>query len=337
MIFGCIPLARAEGAILAHTTRLGAEVLPKGHVVSAATIEKLRAAGHTGITGAMLEPDDVPENEAARRLADALSADGLARTRPSTGRANLIATHAGLFHADTERINAINALHEGLTVASLADATAVFEGTLLATIKIIPFAIPGHILAQAEIQARVRAPLRLPPFRPLSVGLIVTELPGLKAATLRRTVEVTEQRVRRFTGTLLPPLHVAHTEYAIAGALHALLAQGAGLLLVAGASATVDRSDIGPSAIIRAGGAVDHFGMPVDPGNLLCLGRIGQAPALVLPGCARSPALNGIDLVLARLFAGEPAGAQEIRRMGVGGLVKDFPGRPAPRQTRKRF
>ncbi len=331
MLFGRIPLDRAAGAILAHTTRLDADVLPKGHILTATTIERLRAAGHATITGALLEPGDVPENEAAGRVADALGCDGVACARPGTGRANLLATRAGLFRADAERINAINALHEGLTVATLADATPVIEGTLLATIKIIPFAIPGHVLAQAEIQARARPSLRLPPFRPLSVGLIVSELPGLKAAALRRTVEVTEKRVRALTGTLLPPLRVAHEEQAVAGALRMLLAQGAALLLVAGASATVDRSDVAPSAIVRAGGTVDHFGMPVDPGNLICLGHIGAVPALVLPGCARSPALNGIDLVLARVFAGEPLASTDIARMGVGGLLKEFAARPVPR------
>jgi molybdenum cofactor cytidylyltransferase len=331
MIFGRIPLDRAAGAILAHTTRLDAEVLPKGHVLTAATITKLRAAGHASITGALLEPGDVPENQAAGRVADSLCCDGIARTRPATGRANLVATRAGLFRADAERIYAINALHEGLTVATIADATPVVEGSLLATIKIIPFAIPGQIIAQAEIQARAQMSLRLPPFRPLRVGVIVTELPGLKAAALRRTVEVTEKRVSAFTGSLLPPLHVAHTEDAVAGALRALLAQGAALLLVAAASATVDRSDVGPSAIVRAGGTVDHFGMPVDPGNLICLGHIGGVPALVLPGCARSPALNGIDLVLARVFAGEPPGSADIAGMGVGGLLKEFRARPVPR------
>jgi molybdenum cofactor cytidylyltransferase len=55
---------------------------------------------------------------------------------------------------------------------------------------------------------------------------------------------------------------------------------------------------------VRAGGEILHFGMPVDPGNLICLGGSATVPALVLPGCARSPKLNGIDFVLTRLFAG---------------------------------
>ena len=99
-----------------------------------------------------------------------------------------------------------------------------------------------------------------------------------------------------------------------------------------GASAVVDRRDVGPMGIVRAGGEIVHFGMPVDPGNLICIGRIGDRPALVLPGCARSPKLNGIDFVLTRLFAGLPVGSAEVMRMGVGGLLKEMEARPMPRE-----
>jgi molybdenum cofactor cytidylyltransferase len=331
LIFGNITLDLAEGAILAHTTRLQNETLPKGKILTPPAIAKLRAAGHTHIIAAHLDPGDVPEDEAARRLADALIAPGLARTRPGTGRANITATRNGLFRADATRIDAINALHEGLTIATLPDATPVAEGALLVTVKIIPFAIQGDLLAAAETLARAEPPLRLPPFRPLRTGLILTELPGLKASVVRGTIEATEKRVRALTGTLLPPRRVPHTQSALTDALRVLLGQNAELLLVAGASATVDRGDVGPAAIVAAGGQIDHFGMPVDPGNLICLGHIGAVQTLILPGCARSPALNGIDLVLARIFAAEPTAGADIARLGVGGLLKEFSARPAPR------
>jgi len=331
MIFGRIAVADAAGVILAHTTRVAGGVLPKGVVLTPDMVRQLLEAGCEHIIGARLEAGDVAENEAARRLADALAGPGLARSRPGTGRTNIVAAHAGLFRAHAARIDEINALHEGITVATLADAVTVRAGSLLATVKIIPFAIPGDVLAQAERLARAAPPLRLPPFRPLRAGLVVTELPGLKASVLRGTIEVTTRRIAALGGSLLAPLRVAHAEQPIAEALRALLAQGAELLLVAGASATVDRGDVGPAAIVLAGGEIDHFGMPVDPGNLICVGHIGSVPAVVLPGCARSPALNGIDFLLARLFAGEPAGSADIARMGVGGLLKEFAARPAPR------
>ncbi len=102
-------------------------------------------------------------------------------------------------------------------------------------------------------------------------------------------------------------------------------------MLVSGASAIVDRRDVVPAGIVAAGGAIEHFGMPVDPGNLILLGRVEEMPVLGLPGCARSPKLNGFDWVLQRLVAGLEVGPAEVMAMGAGGLLKETAARPLPR------
>ncbi len=307
-------------------------MLRKGTVLDALALEALAEAGIAQVIAARLDAGDVAEDAAALRIAEALLRPGMALGRPGSGRVNLVAAHAGLFRADARLIDAINAVHEGITVATLADATPVRAGELVATIKIIPFAVRGDTLAQAECLAAKSHALRLPAFRPLRVGLIVTDLPGMKPSVAAATMRVTRSRIENLSGMLLPPLTVPHESAAVAEALAKRLA-GADLLLIAGASAVMDRLDVAPAGIVAAGGTIEHFGMPVDPGNLICLGRIGAVPALVLPGCARSPKLNGIDFMLHRLFAGEPAGGAEIMRMGVGGLLKEFAARPMPRHS----
>ena len=331
MNFGRIPLRGAEGAILAHTQRLPGLVLRKGSVLDAAAVTALQAAGVADVIAARLDPDDVGEDEAARRLSDALLTPGLLASRASTGRVNLSATLPGLLRVERAALDALNLVDEALTVGTLPDAAAVAAGEMLATIKIIPFAVPEPALARVEALARSQPPMRLHPFRPLRVGLVMTSLPGLKGSILAGTAEATAARVAGLTGTLLPPVTCPHAEAPIAAALCDLIADGADILLVAGASAVVDRRDVGPSGIVAAGGRILHFGMPVDPGNLICLGAIGDRPALVLPGCARSPKLNGIDWVLARLFAGLPVTGAVIAGMGMGGLLNDPGHRPLPR------
>ncbi len=330
MKFGRIRLEDAAGAILAHTQRLPSRVLKKGSVLDAPAIDALRAAGIPTIIAARLDPADVTEDAAAARLADALVAPGLKRTGAGTGRVNLMASTAGLLRVDAAIIDAINAVDEALTLGTLPDYAVVTTREMIATIKVIPFSVPGSVLERA-IAAITGPALRLHPFRPLRVGLVMSTLPGLKPSILAGTAEATAARVQGLTGTMLPAVECPHDEDAIAGALDRLVVQGADILLVAGASAVVDRRDVGPAGIVRAGGEILHFGMPVDPGNLICLGHIGPRPALVLPGCARSPKLNGIDWVLARLFAGLPLGGAELARMGVGGLLKDVAARPLPR------
>jgi molybdenum cofactor cytidylyltransferase len=336
MIFGALPLDEAKGAVLAHSQRLPGRMIRKGAVLDEAAIADLRAAGVLSVIAARLEPGDVTEDDCADRLADRLLSPLVGRSRAATGRVNLLAEAPGLLRVNAEKIDRLNQIDEALTIATLPDYAVVAAKEMLATLKVIPFAVPGAVLSVAEALSAQGAPaVRLHPFRALTVGLVLTELPGLKESVLEGTVEATAARVTGLTGTLLPALRCAHVEADIAAALETLIAQGADLLLIAGASAVVDRRDVGPAAIVDAGGRISHFGMPVDPGNLICLGSISRAgreiPALVLPGCARSPKANGIDWVLARLFAGVGVSARDVMRMGVGGLLKETDARPLPR------
>ncbi len=332
MIFSAVPLDEALGAVVAHSHRLAEKMIRKGSVLDAAAIAALRTAGHDSVIAARLEPGDVPENDAAARLAAALGAPGLTAGRAGTGRVNLHADAAGLLRVDAARVDGVNLLDEALTVATLPDYSVVAARDMVATIKVIPFAVPGHLLERAEAASHAFGPgLSLHPFRHMTVGLALSELPGLKQSVTEGTIAAMRHRVTALGGTLLPPLTCPHATDAIAAAIGQLLAAGAEMVLVAGASATVDRRDVGPEGVVRAGGEIVHFGMPVDPGNLICIGRVGTVPALVLPGCARSPKANGIDWVLQRLFAGLPVGPGEIMRMGVGGLLKDTDVRPLPR------
>jgi molybdenum cofactor cytidylyltransferase len=106
------------------------------------------------------------------------------------------------------------------------------------------------------------------------------------------------------------------------------------IILILTASATSDPSDVAPQAVRDAGGNVTRFGMPVDPGNLLFLGDYGGRPVIGLPGCARSPALNGADWVLERVVCGVPVSDQDIAAMGVGGLLKESAARGMPRERK---
>lgn len=333
MKFGPVPLEEARGAIMAHSQRVGERMIRKGSVLDEGALVAMRESGRTEVIVARLEPGDVPEDIAADRLAQPLVSPLIARTRAATGRVNLTAEVPGLLRIDTAMVNRLNAIDESLTIGTLPDFSVVAPRDLLATVKIIPFSVPGNVLQVAEALVRqAGSPLTLHPFHHLKVGLVVTELPGLKDTTTEKTIAATEQRITQLTGSLLPPVRTPHEAAPIAKALESLISDGADLLLVVGASAVVDRRDVGPSGIVQAGGEIIHFGMPVDPGNLICLGRIGTRPALVLPGCARSPKLNGIDFVLSRLFAGQTVAPADIMNMGVGGLLKEIDVRPLPRE-----
>ena len=332
MKFGPVPVAEAEGAILAHSRRAGSRALKKGRTLSAEDVAALVAAGIDTVIAARLDPDDVPEDVAAKRIAGAVMGDGLSASAPFTGRVNLFAELPGLVSVDAARLDALNLVDEAITVATLPPYSPVDSGQMVATIKIIPFAAAGAALAAVERAAAGPSPLvRVAGFRPLAAALIQTRLPGVKDSVLDKTVEVTRSRLAGIGGRLALDRRAPHESPAVAAAIREALDAGVDIVLIAGASAIVDRRDVLPEGIVAAGGTVDHFGMPVDPGNLLLLAHVGKTAVLGLPGCARSPKANGFDWVLQRLAADIPVSRTDVMRMGAGGLLAEIPTRPQPR------
>ncbi|MGA8757348.1 MAG: molybdopterin-binding/glycosyltransferase family 2 protein [Stellaceae bacterium] len=336
MKFGEVAVGEAEGAILAHSLKFGSTALKKGRLLSAADLELIAGAGLSRITVARLEPGDVAEDMAAQRVALAAIGPGVSAAAPFTGRVNLHADGRGVLALDRERVDRLNLVDEAITLGTLPPFTIVEPRQMVATIKIIPFAAPEEAIKQCVRFAVNGGPLlRVAPFRALSLGLIQTRLPGLKESILDKTKEVTEGRLSALGCSLIFEARCVHETEALASTIHDAFSLGIEMLLIHGASAILDRRDVIPSAIERAGGRVDHFGMPVDPGNLLLLGHVGERVVLGLPGCARSPKVNGFDWVLERLVAGLPVGSAEIMRMGAGGLLAEIPTRPLPRAEAK--
>jgi len=331
--FGETPIDEAGGAILGHSWRANGLNFSKGRILSHDDVVKLKAAGAESIIAARLDPEDMHEDEAAATLARALAGEGIEVTAPFTGRCNHFAREAGLAVIDHERIDAMNEVDESVTVATLPPYARVTPRQMVATVKIIPYATPRSAVARAlEAAKSANRPLiSVAPFKMMRAGLVQTRLPGTRDKALDKAVATTTKRLTSLGSTLVGERRCGHDADEIASALEELKSEGCDIYLVAGASAIVDRKDVVPSGIERAGGTVIHFGMPVDPGNLLLTGEIDGKPVLGLPGCAKSPKYNGFDMVLERLAAGLPVGRAEIVRMGAGGLLAEIATRPQPR------
>ena len=330
MEFGPVPLAEAEGAIAAHSLRHKTGVIRKGTRLTAELLEKLASEGVKEVIAARLGPGDVHEDEASRRIAAVLKGPRIRLDEAGTGRCNLYAEEAGLFTVERDAIDKLNRLDPGLTVATLPEFAPVEAGRMVATVKIIPFAISEKAVVAAE-QLKT-PPLSIALWRPLKVGLAATTLPGLKPSVMDKTRRILEERLKPAGAVLLDEARVPHDVAPLANALKKLSGEGAELLIAFGASAITDKADVIPAAIEAAGGTVQHFGMPVDPGNLLLVGELDGRPVLGAPGCARSPAENGFDWVLNRLLAGLPVKEEDITGMGVGGLLMEIVSRPQPRE-----
>jgi molybdenum cofactor cytidylyltransferase len=331
MKFGPASPSEAIGGVTVHTLRQGSLVLKKGTTIGAAEVEALTKAGVKEIVVVRLEHGDVSEDVAAASIADAVTGDGIIAERAFTGRANLFAGRAGVLVVDRAAVDRINGVDEAITFATLPAFKPVVEGEMVATVKLIPFGVEAR-LRDAAVKAAGKDALRIAPYTIKRVGIVSTILPGLATKVIEKTLRVTEERLAPAGATILAERRVPHDETLLAAAIKELLALGAELVIVFGASAIADRRDVIPSAITDIGGAIEHFGMPVDPGNLLLIGSAGGVPVLGAPGCARSPVENGFDWVLMRLLAGLKVTRTELMAMGVGGLLMEIVTRPQPRE-----
>jgi molybdenum cofactor cytidylyltransferase len=330
MKFGPVAPRSALGATAVHTIRQGTLVLKKGTVIGAAEAAALEAVGIKQIVVAMLEPGDVSEDVAAAEIAQKIAGPGVHVDRAFTGRANLFAETAGVLIVDKDSIDRLNRVDEAITFATLPAFKSVVAGEMIGTVKIIPFGVAEG--ARDAALAGVAKPLmRVAPYRIRKVGVVSTMLPGLSPKVIDKTLKITADRLAPAGATIVAERRVPHERAALARALDEVLKAGAELAIVFGASAIADRRDVIPAALEAIGGRIEHFGMPVDPGNLLMIGAAAGRPVLGAPGCARSPKENGFDWVLMRLLAGLKVPREDITALGVGGLLMEIVTRPQPR------
>lgn len=334
MRFGPLSVGEAEGAILAHSVRQSGVALKKGHRLTGDDCALLQRVGMSKVTVARLGPGDVHEDDAAYQIAQAAAGAHIFAEAPATGRSNLYAQRAGLLSVNKALVDQLNQIDPAITLATLNEAAFAEEGRMVATVKIIPFAVDQtHVTTALATTEEHGAALTVSPFQPLRVALISTTLPGLKPQMIDKTVRVLKERLAPAEAPLVHEAIVPHGRAELASALHEAQKGQPELIVIFGASAIVDRGDVIPAALTEAGGQVIHVGMPVDPGNLLLLGTLAGVPVLGAPGCARSPKENGFDWILHRLLAGIDVTPHDIMGMGVGGLLMDIVSRPRPREA----
>ncbi len=330
-----LPLDQTVGHILCHNLAdaQGRKAFVKGHRIAQADLLRLRELGIDQLRVAVIDPDDVHENEAAARLALLVCGTGLSAGRAHTGRVNLSVAGAaapdtpcsGLLIVEPQVLTAINDI-DGLTIASLASFTPLRPGQIVATIKVIPFAVPEHALTNAvRLAAQVSAVLAVRPFVRKQVGLVLVSSPTARRRLERGVYPAIVERVERLSGQVVQTRYAENDEESVAAAIAALRAQCVELIIVAGETSIVDIDDVTPAGIRLAGGRIEHYGAPVEPGNLLLMayldGPEGTLPVLGAPGCVRSRSTNIVDLILPRLMAGEQVRRQSIVALGHGGLL----------------
>jgi hypothetical protein len=324
-----LPIADAAGHILVHNVMDGdgRKALKKGTVLAAEDVNVLRRVGLEQVEVAVLDEQDVGEDEAATLIAEVLMAGGdeartvpLNATRAVGGRVNLHVEETGVLYVDVGRLTAINGI-PGVTLATRPPFTVLGpnrETSQVATLKIIPYALP-----RARVEEAGRAAvgvLQVRPLRGQRVALLITSDEASGERLTRQFEKPTRERLARLGSELATVAWSEHEEEAVAAAARELLATH-DALIVGGQTSVMDVEDVTPRALLRSGAEVAVHGAPVEPGNLLALAYRGEQWIMCAPGCARSPTPNIVDMVLPRLIVGEQIGQEEIAGLGLGGLL----------------
>jgi molybdopterin biosynthesis enzyme len=268
-----------------------------------------------------LEDGDVHEDDAARRLALACMREGVTTSDASGGRVNLLSAFGGLVKVGAEALRQVN-LIDGLTVATLRHDTLAAANKIVATIKVIPFAVPEADIARAEVICGAHSGIvGVRALRSLQVGVILAGSEASKARVMKAFAPAIRARVEELGSNVRDVVYVPHQSQAIANAIELLRLANTELIMIAGETSIMDREDVTPRGIVQAGGVIEHYGAPVEPGNLLLLAYLGDIPVVGAPGCVRSRETNVVDLILPRLLAGERLRREDIVEFADGGLL----------------
>jgi len=313
-------LADLEGRIACHDVRdaAGKIAVEKGQTLDGEAAGRLLSLAWDEVHLLELEPGDLHEEPAGARLSAAAAGPGVEVKGYAGGQWTLVAARRGLLRARMDALEAVNAL-PGMSVFTLYDLQPVEAGETVAKAKITPLAMPEALMKQAEERAWAAGGLlTVKAFAPRVLGAVTRE--NLEAGQRQRFESSLTGKVDWFGSRLLPVGYAAAAPASVAAELEALLAEGAEILIAAGAG-SLDPLDPIFAGLRLAGGRLERHGAPAHPGSLLWLAELRGRPVLGMPACGMFSQATTFDLILPRILAGEHVDNAVMAALGHGGLL----------------
>ncbi|HEY8910913.1 MAG TPA: molybdopterin-binding protein [Desulfosporosinus sp.] len=326
-----IKVQDSVGAILIHdmTQIILGEIkgprFRKGHEVREEDIPILLSMGKEHIFVWDQTPGLIHENEAAERLALAVSDSGLILDDPKEGKVTLTAAYDGLLYVSEEGLLALNTL-EYIIIATLHNHRPVKKGDKVAGTRVVPLMIEEAVILEAErISQTFSNPiLEVRPLKPLKVGIVTTGSEVFLGRIQDKFGPVLRAKVEAWGSVVLSQTFASDDVPLIQRCIQNHLDQGAEMILVSGGM-SVDPDDVTPTAIKEMGAELITYGAPVLPGAMFLLAYIGDVPIMGLPGCVMYSKTTAFDLFAPRILTGERLSRLDIVKLGLGGLCLDCP------------
>jgi hypothetical protein len=310
----------ALGHMLAHDVEIGGRArLRKGHIVAATDLVTLREAENSHLHVVALEEGEIPESDAARRLANAVAGAQVRIEGPVEGRYNLVAAVRGLLRLDAAALQALNELDD-VSIFTRYDGQTVEPGDTLAGVKVTPLvAREANVHAAEKIARGVSAGVvRVRAFRPVPVGLVIRE--DLRERERERVLQRLRAKIAWFGGDLAAVAQVPDDAAAVGAAFVRQLADGVGLILATGGNA-LDPLDAMLGGLEHVDARMEKFGAPAHPGSLFWLAYVNETPIFGVASCGMFSKATAVDLLLPPVFAGEHLDRRQIAALWQGGLL----------------
>ena len=320
-----IPVEQAVGMTLCHditAMRDGFKgaAFRRGHVIEAEDVEKLKDLGKRTVFIWEENAGELHEEDCALRMAAMAPVEGAHYTGPSEGKVLLMADTEGMLRVDTDLLTQVNGIGD-ITISTLPDHYPVKPGMRLASMRIVPLVTQESQIIRAEELCRERPLLRLLPYEPRRVGVIVTGSEVYTGRIQDKFEPVVRRKLAAYPGEILGVTLCDDDVDMIVAAARAFLERGADFLIFTGGM-SVDPDDVTPTAVRKLGARVVSHGVPSQPGNRTLVAYLGSIPALGVPGAAISLPTTIFDVLLPAIYAGEEITKEDLIRLGDGGLCQ---------------
>lgn len=293
-------------------------VFAKGHVIREEDIPELLRIGKEHIYILDIPEGYLHEDEAARRMAAAVTGSGITCSGPVEGKITLKAEKKGLLKISADAIHALNEIDD-VAISTVVSDQVLEAGQPIAGIRAIPLIIEEEKVRQVEeLAAKWPEVIAVKPFAPFKVGVVTTGSEVYKGRIEDKFGPVLREKLANFGAAVLEQTFANDEKEMIQRQIVQLIEKGAELVLVTGGM-SVDPDDRTPGAIKGISTEVIRYGTPVLPGSMMMIAYRGEVPIFGLPGCVIHDPFTAFDIFLPRVLAGEKIQKKDITRLGYGG------------------
>lgn len=295
-------------------------VFKRGHIVREADIERLKDIGKDHIYVGELDSGYVHEEDAALALAKEVVGENISFTEPSEGKTNLEAEEDGVFSINIPALNRINSVGD-YTLACKRNFTPVKKGDRLVGLRIVPLFTEEEIVEEAVEIARDSKPVfQVYPYQKKKIGIIITGSEVYYGRIKDLFEPVLRKKFSQFPAEIIAVNKAPDDLEYIEKILESYLEEGVDIVIFTGGM-SVDPDDLTPSAIRNSGAQMIIQGLPVQPGNMLTIGKLENTYLIGVPGASIHSEITSFDLVLPRLFTDMEIKREDLLAMGEGGLL----------------